>query len=417
MSVLRSYTARSHCPSRGLKRLTKAVLQRSALIELSVEGFETSDGGVTLTSCELTNCSSELVHKWAVPVQGGGWMDRKYPVRFGDGSLVAMTRAEIRADVEAGTEAGARRAKAPALESAEIDHITDVYASTARFTGVDLGTEVVLSYDGCGCQAIGTRINDLQSYEQMLGADIVELWHMDYCYKAARTVLPYEQGTMRAAQRVLTAPVQYGAMPDLGRYTVPDGPCQNWSELMPLGKIDEARDAQMEAVEHAVRDIVLVCEGMAEAGADGFDFDTSGAAGDADLLAALTAAETLRAEFPDLGIEMGMASECTLGMHGHLEYKGQRLAGMWPAQQVKVAAEAGAHIWGAAVNVNTGKSCAWNVARAVTLLRPACEEAAIPVHANVGMGVCGVPMTLRPPVDAVCRASRTLVDLLRLDGL
>jgi hypothetical protein len=39
---------------------------------------------------------------------------------------------------------------------------------------------------------------------------------MDYCYKAVRTVLPYEQGVMRSAQRVLTAPVQYGAMPFLG---------------------------------------------------------------------------------------------------------------------------------------------------------------------------------------------------------
>ncbi len=251
----------------------------------------------------------------------------------------------------------------------------------------------------------------------MLGADIVELWHMDYCYKAARTVLPHEQGTMKAAQAVLTAPVQYGAMPDLGRYTRPDGPCANWSELMPLGLIDEARAAQEEAVEHLVRDMVLVGEAMAVAGADGLDFDTCGAAGDADLLAALRATEVLRAEFPHLGIEMGMASECVLGMHGQLEYRGARLAGMWPQQQVKVAAQAGAHVWGPAVNINTGKSCAWNVARTVTILRQACEEAEIPVHANVGMGVCGVPMTLRPPADAVCRASRALVDLLRLDGL
>jgi dimethylamine--corrinoid protein Co-methyltransferase len=53
----------------------------------------------------------------------------------------------------------------------------------------------------------------------------------------------------------------------------------------------------------------------------------------------------------------------------------------------------------------------------VALLRRACEEAEIAVHPNVGMGVCGVPMTLRAPVDAVCRASRALVDLLRIDGL
>ena len=336
---------------------------------------------------------------------------------MGDGSHVEMTRSAIRADVEAGSEAAVRRAKVAPLGDAEIEHLTDIYTSPSRFTGVDIGHEVVLSYDGCGSQCIGTRVNDLQSYEQMLGADMVELWHMDYCYKAARTVLPHEQGSMRAAQAVLTVPVQYGAMPDLGRYTQPDGPCANWSELMPVGRIDEARAAQEEAVEHLVRDIVLVCEGMAAAGADGFDFDTSGAAGDADLLAALRAAEVLRAEFPDLGIEIGMASECTLGMHGRLEYQGTRLAGMWPHEQVKAVTKAGAHVWGPAVNINTGKSCVWNVARTIALLRTACEDAEIPVHANVGMGVCGVPMTLRPPVDAVCRASRALVDLLRLDGL
>ena len=344
-------------------------------------------------------------------------MQQKVLTRMGDGSPVEMTRGEIRADVEAGSEAAAKRAKVPPLDDAALEHLTDIYASQARFTGVDVGSEVVLSYDGCGSQCIGTRVNDLQSYEQMIGADIVELWNMDYCYKAARTVLSHEQGTMRAAQAVLTAPVQYGAMPDLGRYTQPDGPCANWSELMPLGRIEEARAAQEEAVEHLVRDIVLVCEGMAAAGADGFDFDTSGAAGDADLLAALRSAEILRAEFPDLGIEIGMASECTLGMHGQLTYDGARLAGMWPHEQVKVATKAGAHVWGPAVNINTGKSCAWNTARTVTLLRPACETAEIAVHANVGMGVCGVPMTLRPPIDAVCRASRALVDLLRLDGL
>ena len=344
-------------------------------------------------------------------------MEERIPTRLGDGSYAELTRSEIRADVEAGNEAAVRRAKVAPLDEAEIDHLTDIYASSSRFTAVDIGREVVLSYDGCGSQCIGTRVNDLQSYEQMLGADLVELWHMDYCYKAVRTVLPHEQGAMKAAQAVLTAPVQYGAMPDLGRYTRPNGPCPNWSELMPLGRIDEARAAQEEAVEHLVRDIVLVCQGMAAAGADGFDFDTSGAAGDADLLAALTAAETLRAEFPDLGIEIGMASECTLGMHGQLEYRGTRLAGMWPHDQVKAAAQAGAHIWGPAVNINTGKTCAWNAARTVALLRRACEEAEIAVHPNVGMGVCGVPMTLRAPVDAVCRASRALVDLLRIDGL
>ena len=67
---------------------------------------------------------------------------------------------------------------------------------------------------------------------------------------------------MRQAQFVTTAPLGYGAMPDLGLYTVPDGPVANWSELLPLGKIAEARAAQEEAVELAAADIVFVADEM-----------------------------------------------------------------------------------------------------------------------------------------------------------
>ena len=93
------------------------------------------------------------------------------------------------------------------------------------------------------------------------------------------------------------------------------------------------------------------------------DLDTAGAAGDADFLAALKAIERIRARYPDLGIQIGMASEFVLGMHGELEYDGVRLAGLWPRDQMKLAAKAGVTIFGPAINVNTGKSVAWNVAR------------------------------------------------------
>ena len=48
-----------------------------------------------------------------------------------------------------------------------------------------------------------------------------------------------------------------------------------------------------------------------------------GAGGDADLLAALTAIEKIKDKYPDCGIELGIASECTLGMHGELTYRGK----------------------------------------------------------------------------------------------
>ena len=157
-------------------------------------------------------------------------------------------------------------------------------------------------------------------------------------------------------------------MPDLGLYTVPDGPLPNWSQLLPLGKVAEARAAQEEAVELAVDDIFHVAASLAEAGADFIDLDTAGAAGDADFLAALKAIARIRARFPDLGIQIGMAGEFVLGMHGELEYDGVRLAGLWPREQMQLAAKAGATIFGPAINVNTGKSVAWNVARTITIV-------------------------------------------------
>jgi dimethylamine--corrinoid protein Co-methyltransferase len=246
---------------------------------------------------------------------------------------------------------------------------------------------------------------------------MIELWHHDYSYKAVRTVLPFQTQMLKDAQQQTIVPLNYGAMPDLGRYSQPDGPAPNWSQLMPLGKIAEAREAQLEAVAHLEHDMWLVAEGMIAAGADGMDFDTAGASGDADLLATLRVARKLRDAYPDIGIEIGQASELVLGMHGELEYEGVRLAGQWPLGQLRVCEAAGATIFGPAVNVNTTKTVAWNAARACALLKPVTAEASIPVHANAGMGVGGVPMFVYPPGDATCRAAKAFTELLHVDGL
>jgi len=336
---------------------------------------------------------------------------------MGDGSLVETTRAQLRADVEDGTQQAARRAKVPPLEQGELDHLEDIFCSNARFTGVDLGDEVIMSYDGSGNADLGSRMTEMLAYQTHQGADMLELWHIDYSYKAIKTILSFEAHEMKMSQLNLTIPMQYGAMPDLGRYSKPDGPIPNWSELMPLGRIEEAREAQLEAGEMATHDMLFVADGMVEAGTDGLDFDTAGAAGDGDFLATLNAVEKIRAKYPYVGIEVGMASEFVLGMHGELEFHGTRLAGLWPEAQMRLAAEAGVSVFGPAINVNTGKSVAWNTARAVTIAKPCADAATVPVHMNVGMGVGGVPMHPVTPVDAVSRASRACVDLLRLDGL
>ncbi len=84
-----------------------------------------------------------------------------------------------------------------------------------------------------------------------------------------------------------------------------------------------------------------------------------------------------------------MASEFVLGMKGEVEFEGQRLAGLYPHEQVKVVDKVGGDIFSSANNVNTSKSFAWNLSRAVTFVKATTEVANTPVHANVGMGVCG----------------------------
>ena len=44
-----------------------------------------------------------------------------------------------------------------------------------------------------------------------------------------------------------------------------------------------------------------------------------------------------------------------LGFHGQLTYDGQRLAGMWPHQQLRVVEKAGAHVFGASQHGGTGQ--------------------------------------------------------------
>jgi len=93
------------------------------------------------------------------------------------------------------------------------------------------------------------------------------------------------------------------------------------------------------------------------------------------------------------------------------------LAGLYPHEQVKLAQKAGVTIFGPVINTTTTDSCAWNIARVVTFLKACVKQSSIPVHANMGMGVGGVPLNSILPIDAVVRASKAVVDITQLDGL
>lgn len=342
--------------------------------------------------------------------------------RTGDGYKIEMTEAEVKEDIDAGTNDAAERAGIPPLGEDEKQHILEMFENPDKLVGVETGKEVIMTYDGMSSKIkrahiMVDRLQSLQVFERALGADTLELTHIDYSYKPVKPIVGFELPDLDLLLNSTVAPVFYGAMPNLGLYSRPDGPCPNPADLLPMGKIDEARQAYEEAVDHAVSDIVYVASEMYEGGVDGINIDTVGAAGDADFLAALKATVILKKKYPDMGVEMGMAGEFVLGMHGDLTWEGVRLAGLYPHDQVKLAKKAGATIFGPAINIVTSGSLPWNVARSVTFCKACSEASEIPVHANLGMGVCGIPLTLTVPVDALSRATKAHVEICRLDGL
>jgi dimethylamine---corrinoid protein Co-methyltransferase len=342
--------------------------------------------------------------------------------RLGDGSFVSLSVEEIRQDIEDGVQDAVSRGKIAPLSTEDMEKLVEICCMPQKFVSVEKGNELVLTYDSGTLKVtrLGIPIGMpqiLQIYERAFGADSLELAYVHYSFKAIKSIVPEEQYAVAETSLVTTAPLFYGAMPNLPLYTKPDGPCLNAAELLPMGKIKEAREAQEEAVEYAIKDMVFVSSGVYEAGADGIDFDTTAAAGDAEFYATLKATEILRKKYPEMAIEIGMAGEFVLGFHGEIEYDGVRLAGLYPHQQVKLAEKAGASIFGAVVNTNSSRSFPWNLARAVTFCKACVEVANIPVHANVGMGVGAVPLVMTPPIDCVSRASTAMAEVGKLDGL
>jgi len=355
-------------------------------------------------------------------------MSEKILTRMGDGERVWMTPLEVREDIQNGTADASKRAGIPELTAEEQQQLFDIIADPSRIVSVRPGEEVVVTDDGCSMSfysgqdggGVGAPLSRMQAiliYERACGADTTSLGHSDYSYKPVKPIINIEANEYYNISQVSTAPFFYGAQPNLGLYFQPDGPCPNPAELMPLGEIEQARESQERAADYLTDDLVFVGRKLAEVGLEGLNFDTCGSAGDADFLAALRGVERLKKDLPDLPILMGGSGEFIIGMHGELDYNGQSLAGMYTHNQAKAAEAAGADIFGMAVNTVTTESVQWNLARAATYLKATTEAVSIPVHANVGMGVCGVPMMEQPPVDSVTRVSKTLVQIGKADGL
>jgi dimethylamine--corrinoid protein Co-methyltransferase len=105
--------------------------------------------------------------------------------RYGDSTRVELNESELRRDLAEGTEDSAECGEIPALSKEELNHLYDIFSSPHRFVSVESGKEVVMSYDGTPikmqCVQVNVdRIQCLQIYEKLLGADTLEMGHLDY---------------------------------------------------------------------------------------------------------------------------------------------------------------------------------------------------------------------------------------------
>ena len=346
----------------------------------------------------------------------------KIKTRYGSGIFVELTDSELMQELEDGTRQAADRGHIATLTQDELVYLYDLFSSPHGFIGVEPGKEVILSYDGVPVklrrvQVNVDRVQVLQIFEKLLGADTLEMGPIDYSFKPTKPNISFEQPLLRQALSVTTAPIYYGAMPNLPLYSQPDGPFPNPMDLLPAGKIAEAQESYEQAISRSVTDIVYVCSAMHECGADAIILDTVGAAGDPDFLAGLMATEQLKTKYPEISIELAMAGEFVLGTHGELTYQGEKLAGMYAHDQVRMAQKAGATIFGPVCNTRTSKTAPWNTAHAITYTKACCKIADIPIHVNMGMGVGAMTMHEHVPVDLSSRQSKAMVEICRLDGL
>ncbi len=348
--------------------------------------------------------------------------------RMGDGERVKMSQAEIRDELQQGSQNAAGMARIPVLAADDIQQLYDIIAEPGRIVSVPHGHELIVTDDGIaecfgGSEADGgsgvsiSRQSSVLSYERGLAADTASLGHSDYSFKPVKAILDVEQQSYQTISMLTTVPLFYGSQPNMGLYFQPDGPFPNPANLMPMGKIKEAQEAQEQAAEQLCADMVYIGKGLNDMGCEGFNFDTAGSTGDAEFYATLMAAKKLKQQAPNMSIIIGMASEFVLGIHGEIAFDDQQLAGLYPHEQVKLAESVGADIFGPAINVNTSKSFPWNLAKAVTMVKETVSRAKIPVHPNVGMGVCGIPMLLEVPIDCVSRVSKALTLIGKADGL
>ncbi|HII92964.1 MAG TPA: [dimethylamine--corrinoid protein] Co-methyltransferase [Methanosarcina sp.] len=355
-------------------------------------------------------------------------MSSTYHTRMGDGRRIEMTKEELKKDIEAGASEAAKKIKVPDLTDNEKGHLLEIFTAPERVVSVspedlivmstDVGPDTIhMNYSEFG--GVGVPVHTVTANmiaERVVGHDCVMNTFRAGNFKGTSVSIIQVQQDIENLVKNSIAPSLYVGMPNFGAYYKPDGPFDNVGDLISKGKVEEGLKIYEDIIPACKHDISWVAEMTAQVGVDGINIDTAAAGGDGEFLASLQATEEIK-EKTEMSVLLNMANHFVLGMHGGIKYDGQTLGNMMPHQQVKVAEKAGVDIFGPVVNTNTKKSVAWNVARAVTAIKECSRVANIPIHPNLGMGVCGAPMVEIPPIDAVSRAAKALVEIGRADGI
>jgi len=359
-------------------------------------------------------------------------MEKDILTRMGDGQRIKMSPAQIKEDLSAGMKDATDKGGVSELSSAELEQLFEIIADRNRVVSVEPGEEVVFTDDVTCVRAVGdegaaggiglpiSRLLAILVHERAYAQDSavfqVPAGTGGHVHRV-KQIIEVEMQAYETASLLTTIPMLYTLAPGVLWYFRPDGPYDNPADLLPQGKISEAREASEKAAERLTEDLVYIGNKMYSVGCDVLNLDTSASGGDAEFYGNLNIVSKLKKSAPHMAVEMGMSGEFIIGVHGQITFNGQRLAGMFPHQQVKVAEVAGVDIFGPVINTNCSRSFPWNLARAVTFVKQTVAESNIPIHANAGMGVCGVPMYPTPPIDCVTRVTKAMVQLAKVDGL
>lgn len=352
--------------------------------------------------------------------------------RRGDGQRITMSASQVKEELLAGTNNAADTGRIPPLTPNDLDELFEIVADRNRAVSVERGREVVLTDDlSCvrhsgdegAAGGVGIPMDRLLSilvHERSYGQDSA-VFQVPYAsggnMQRVKEKISIDMQAHETVSMLATVPMFYTIAPSAIWYYQPSGPYGNPADLMPQGKISEARAATEKAAERLTDDVVYIGKEMYSIGCDALNMDTCASGGDAEFYSNLETVTKLKKEAPHMAIEMGMSNEFIIGMHGEITYDGQRLAGMFPHEQVILAEKVGVDIFGPVVNTNSNESFPWNLARAVTFVKLTVEESNIPVHVNAGMGVCSIPMHPTPPIECVSRMAKAMVHIAKIDGL